>query len=78
MVNDGLGNTYAYDAEGKITGVGGYTYVYDADGNRVSKSGSTAIDHFYFGGREVATLSGGQWTDLIYGTSGLLAEVPGT
>jgi RHS repeat-associated protein len=78
LVNDGLGNTYAYDAEGKITGVGGYTYVYDADGNRVSKSGSTAIDHFYFGGREVATLSGGQWTDLIYGTSGLLAEVPGT
>ena len=56
----------------------GYSYIYDAEGNRVSKQGSAAVDHIFLGGRELARLAGGQWTDLIYGANGLLAEVPGT
>lgn len=37
-----------------------------------------STDTIYFGGRPIARLSAGQWTDLIYGPSGLLAEVPGS
>ncbi len=50
----------------------------DAAGNRVEKQGSTVTDTVYFGGQPIARYSGGQWTDLIYGPNGLLAEVPGT
>jgi len=91
LLIDGFNTGYAYDAEGRVSGEGQYvvgspsytfnpatTYFYDADGNRVAKTGSSAIDYIEFGGRQVARLSGGQWTDLIYGVSGLLAEVPGT
>jgi RHS repeat-associated protein len=46
--------------------------------NRVEKGGTGGTDYIYFGGRQLARLSGGQWTDLIYGVRGLLAEVPGT
>ena len=35
-------------------------------------------DAVYFGGKPIARYSAGQWTDLIYGPTGLLAEVPGT
>ena len=92
LVIDGNNNGYGYDAEGRVSGMGQYivgsggtytfnpqySYIYDADGQRVSKTGPGAADHIYFGGRELARLVGGQWTDLIYGASGLLAEVPGT
>ncbi len=91
LLIDGFNSGYAYDAEGRVSGEGQYvvgsptytfnpatTYVYDADGSRVAKTGSSAIDYIEFGGRQLARLSGGQWTDLIYGVSGLLAEVPGT
>ena len=79
----GTNGTYTFNPQ--------YSYIYDgvpvdrssstgrdADGQRVSKTGPGAADHIYFGGRELARLVGGQWTDLIYGASGLLAEVPGT
>ncbi len=43
MTNDGLGNSYTFDLENRITGAGGYTYTYDGDGNRVKKAnGATA------------------------------------
>jgi RHS repeat-associated protein len=47
-------------------------------GQRVEKQGVGVTDTIYFGGRPVARLSAGQWTDLIYGPTGMLAEVPGT
>jgi RHS repeat-associated protein len=91
LLIDSFNNGYAYDAEGRVSGEGQYvvasptytfhpatTYVYDAGGSRVAKTGSSAIDYIEFGGRQLARLSGGQWTDLIYGVGGLLAEVPGT
>jgi len=90
LLIDGFNTGYAYDAEGRVSGEGQWvignpstfspatSYVYDADGSRVAKSGSSAVDYIEFGGRQLARLSGGQWTDLIYGVSGLLAEVPGT
>jgi RHS repeat-associated protein len=70
--------SYIVGSNGTYTFTPSYNYIYDADGNRISKSGSGAVDHIYFAGRELARLASGQWTDLIYGTSGLLAEVPGT
>ncbi len=78
LLNNGLGDVFTYDAEERISTMGGNTYVYDAEGSRVAKTGSSAIDYISFGGRQIARLAGGQWTDLIYGVSGLLAEVPGT
>ena len=69
--------SFTWDAESRMHSVGGATYVYDADGNRVEKQGVGVTDTVYFGGRPVARLSAGQWTDLIYGPTGLLAEVPG-
>jgi len=67
-----------WDAENRISTVGGATYIYDAEGNRVSKQGVGVTDTVYFGGRPIARYSAGQWTDLIYGPNGLIAEVPGT
>ena len=61
-----------------IRSANGATYVYDAEGNRVSKSGVGITDTVYFGSKPIARLQAGQWTDLIYGPNGLLAEVPGT
>ena len=67
-----------WDAESRLTSAAGATYLYDAEGNRVEKQGVGVTDTIYFGGRPIARLNGGQWTDLIYGPTGLLAEVPGT
>jgi len=80
LLIDGFNNGYTYDAEGRIateapSSGGSLSYVYDADGGRVAKTGSSAIDYISLGGRQLARLSGGQWTDLIYGVSGLLAKV---
>ena len=41
MTNDGLGHSYAYDPENRISGTAGYTYTYDGDGNRVEKASGT-------------------------------------
>jgi len=67
-----------WDAESRLLTAGGATYVYDAEGNRVEKQGVGVTDTIYFGGQPVARYSAGQWTDLVYGPNGLLAEVPGT
>jgi RHS repeat-associated protein len=67
-----------WDAESKLITAGGATYIYDAEGNRVGKQGVGVTDTIYFSGRPIARYSAGSWTDLIYGPSGLLAEVPGT
>jgi RHS repeat-associated protein len=75
---DGLGNVMTWDAESRMTSVAGATYIYDAEGNRVEKQGVGVTDTYYFGGRPLARYAAGQWTDLIYGPTGLLAEVPGT
>ncbi len=74
---DALGNRYTWDANGMISSANGINYFYDAGGNRVGKSGSGATDTVYFGGRPIARLQGGAWTDLVYGASGLLAEFSG-
>jgi RHS repeat-associated protein len=78
LLSDGLFNQYTWDAEGQLTSNGSATYIYDAEGQRVEKQGVAVTDTIYFGGRPVARLSAGQWTDLIYGPAGMLAEVPGT
>ncbi|MEI9977636.1 MAG: hypothetical protein WDN23_01320 [Edaphobacter sp.] len=70
--------TMTWDAESRLVSTGGATYLYDAEGNRVEKQGVGVTDTIYFGGRPIARLTGGQWTDLIYGPTGLLAEVAGT
>jgi len=82
LQSDGLFNVTTWDAENRISSVGGATYLYDALGNRVEKQGSGVTDTVYYGGRPIARLTAGQWTDLVYmegkGPTGLLAEMPGT
>jgi len=78
LLTDGLGNSYQYDAEGKTKSGAGATYVYTAEGQRVEKAGSSTVDTVYFGGKPIARLSSGSWTDLVYASGGLLLEVPGT
>jgi RHS repeat-associated protein len=68
----------AWDSESKLVSVGGATYLYNVDGDRIEKQGVGVTDTVYFGGRPVARLSSGQWTDLIYGPNGMLGEVAGT
>ena len=38
LINDGLGHSYTYNAENKLTCAGGLTYVYDGDGKRMEKA----------------------------------------
>src|SRR5258708_4617349 len=42
MTSDGLGNSYTFDLENRVTGAAGFTYIYDGDGNRVRKANGTA------------------------------------
>ena len=67
-----------WDAESRLTSAGGASYMYDAFGERVESNGIAATGTVYFGGRPIARYSGGQWTDLIYGPNGLIAEVAGS
>lgn len=78
LLSDYLGNVYSWDGEGKLTGNGSTTYSYDPLGNRVGKQGVGLTDTVYFGGLPIARYSAGQWTDFIYGPTGMLAEVPGS
>ena len=77
LLANGLGNTFTWDANEMISSSNGTNYYYDAEGERVGKSGSAPTDTVYFGGRPVARLAGGAWTDLIYGAGGLLAASKG-
>ena len=65
LLSDGISGTYTYDANSMVTTGNGVTYVYDAMGNRVGKTGANAADTIYFGGRPIARLATGAWTDLI-------------
>ena len=78
LLGDGLGDVYTWDAEGRLATAGGATYIYDAIGNRVGKQGVGVTDTVFFGGKPISLYAAGQWTDLVYGPTGLLAEVPGT
>ena len=81
LTADGLGNSYAYNADGMITASGGATYTYDGLNQRVEKAGgSNPSETIYFGGMAIALLnaSTGAWTDLIYAGSSMIAEVAGT
>jgi RHS repeat-associated protein len=71
-------NRMTWDAESKLISVDGATYIYDGQGDRVEKQGVGVTDTIFFGGRPLARYSAGQWTDLIYGPNGMLAEVGGT
>jgi RHS repeat-associated protein len=69
ITNDGLGNTYTYDAENRVIAVSGNnsaTYVYNAFGQRVrSTINSTPYDFIYNNRAAVdeVTSSGWQWGD---------------
>ena len=67
-----------WDAESRLTSAGGASYLYDAFDERVESNGISDTGTVYFGGRPIARYSGGQWTDLIYGPNGLIAEVAGS
>jgi RHS repeat-associated protein len=51
MTADGLGNTYAYDAENRLTSMpsGSYAATYDALGNRVEQTSAGITDDYIFG-----------------------------
>jgi RHS repeat-associated protein len=81
MTADGLGNTYSYDADGKMSASNGAVYTRDSFGQRVRKDYSgAATEYFYFGGELLATRnpSSSQWTDYIYAEGRLIAEIPVT
>ena len=78
LLSDYVSNLMTWDAESRLSSAGGATYSYDPFGNRVGKNEVGLADTVYFGGRPIARFTAGQWTDLVYGPNGLLAEVPGT
>lgn len=79
LISDGLGNSYSYDGEGKLTASSGVNYVYDASGQRVEKVSASTTEYIYFNGQPIALLdpSTGAWTDLIFAGGTPLAEVAG-
>jgi len=81
MTNDGS-NSYTYTVDGMQASVNGVdNYTYDADLQRVRKdTGSGSTEYVYFGGSLLAArdVTSGSWTDYIYGTKGVIAEVKGS
>src|SRR5262249_24052269 len=55
MLNDGLGNTYSYDALSRLTGVNGTasTFMYDPFGNRVSQVVNGIATDFVYDGSTI-------------------------
>jgi len=79
LTADGLGNTYTYDADGKMSASNGATYTRDPFGQRIRKDvGGAATEYFYFGGALLATRdpSNGHGTDYVYAGGRLIAEIP--
>lgn len=86
LTQDGLGNNYTYDAEGKMSSSNGAVYTRDGLGQRVRKDLSSAsTEYIFFDGRLIATHdpnngqgAAGGWTDYIYAGGRLIAENQGT
>jgi RHS repeat-associated protein len=78
--SDIYGHSLTYDASGMLSNVAGSgeTYTYNADGTRAEIAGPSTNDFIYFGGRPIAVLSAGNYTDLIYTGSTLISEVAGS
>jgi len=80
ITNDGLGNTYTYDAENRVISVSGSnssSYVYDAFGKRVrSTINSTPYDFIYNGSAAIdeVTSGGWQWGDAASSRLALYAN----
>jgi RHS repeat-associated protein len=70
MLNDGQGHTFTYDAENRISALGGNaaTYTYDPDGSRVRKDmGANFTEYIYYGGNPIAERDqAGYWTEYIF------------
>jgi RHS repeat-associated protein len=49
VTQDQFGNTFSYDAEGRILTGGSGTYIYDGDGNRVMKTASSTTTLYWPG-----------------------------
>jgi len=84
VTNDGLGNTFVYDAENRIISVanGGVTtnYVYDPYGRRIKKSTSSAVTNYWYGpGGEILaeTDANANWTNYVFfGGQRLARNIP--
>ena len=79
LTADGLGNSYSYDADGKMSASNGAVYTRDPFGQRIVKNyAGAATEYYYFGGQLLATRdpSSSQWTDYIYAGGRLIAEAP--
>jgi RHS repeat-associated protein len=71
VTNDGLGNTYTYDAENRLismSGTNAASYVYDAFGQRVRTTvNSSPYDFINAGGRAVDEVTASSW---VWGDAG--------
>ena len=80
MTNDGLGHTYTYDGDGRITQMnsGAASYTYLPNGQRLRKdiSGGPSTEYLYFGDEIVAELnpSTGGWTNYVFFNSERVAR----
>jgi RHS repeat-associated protein len=85
LLGDNLTNSMIYDANERIATLNDTNYTYLPAGDRIEKKSTSSgtVDTIYFGGRPIARFGPGSrskpayWTDLIYGTNGLLAETSG-
>ena len=83
ITNDGLGNTYTYDAENRlitVSGAGSASYVYDAMGRRVQTTvGSNQYGFIYDqNGHLLTTTLGGGWVNSEIYAGGLHVGTYGT
>ncbi len=79
LTADGLGNTYSYDSDGKMSASNSAVYTLDPFGQRVLKNyAGNSTEYFFFGGQLMATLdpASSAWTDYIYAAGQLIAESP--
>lgn len=75
----GVNTSYAFDAEGRMSGVnsGAVQYIYDPTGNRARKSLSdgTYTEYIYWNSQPIAEKhSDGTWSDYIYANGKMIAR----